>query len=85
MISQNNEANYDNLDIKELNSLFHYYRHLLDELYGEYAASRKNQNHRQNISRLREEAILFCLDLLELRGKKYNRGIELEVMQWTGI
>ena len=24
-------------------------------------------------------------DLLELRGKKYNRDIELEVMQWTGI
>ena len=25
------------------------------------------------------------LDLLELRGKKYNGDIELEVMQWTGI
>ena len=24
-------------------------------------------------------------DLLELRGKKYNRDIELEVIQWTGI
>jgi hypothetical protein len=24
-------------------------------------------------------------DLLELRGKKYNRDIELEIMQWTGI
>jgi hypothetical protein len=25
------------------------------------------------------------MDLLELRGRKYNRDIELEVMQWTGI
>ena len=25
------------------------------------------------------------LDLLELRGKKYNRDIELEIIQWTGI
>jgi hypothetical protein len=33
----------------------------------------------------RKALTLFYQDLLELRGKKYNGDIELEVMQWTGI